>query len=76
MTIAGHSHNVIYVATEADSVFAFDADSNTGANASPLWHASLIDTAHGAAPGATPVDSVTTSSATLWYPLWELRALR
>src|SRR5215472_166607 len=58
VTIAGHSHNVIYVATEADSVFAFDADSNTGANASPLWHASLIDTAHGAAPGATPVDSV------------------
>ena len=58
VTIAGHSHNVIYVATEADSIFAFDADSNTGANASPLWHASLIDTAHGAAPGATPVDSV------------------
>ena len=58
VTIAGQSHNVIYVATEADSIFAFDADSNTGANASPLWHASLIDTAHGAAPGATPVDSV------------------
>ena len=58
VTIAGQSHNVIYVATQADSIFAFDADNNTGANASPLWHASLIDTAHGAAPGATPVDSV------------------
>ena len=58
VTIAGHSHNVIYVATEADSVFAFDADSNTGANANPLWRASLIDMAHGAAQGATPVDTV------------------
>ena len=58
MSIAGHSHNVIYVATEADSVFAFDADSNTGANANPLWRASLIDMAHGAAQGATPVDAV------------------
>jgi hypothetical protein len=51
------SHNVIFVSTEGDSVYAFDADSNTGTNASPLWKASLIDTAHGAASGATPVSS-------------------
>lgn len=57
VTIGGAIHNVVYVATEADSVYAFDADSNTGANASPLWHASLIDAAHGAAAGATTVDS-------------------
>lgn len=56
VTINGSLHNVIYVATEGDSVFAFDADSNTGANANPLWQASLIDTAHGAAPGATTVN--------------------
>ena len=55
VTINGATHNVLIVATEADSVYAFDADSNTGANATFLWHASVIDTAHGAASGATPV---------------------
>jgi hypothetical protein len=57
VTINGAVHNVVYVATEGDSVYAFDADSNSAANANPLWHASLIDTAHGAAVGATTVDS-------------------
>jgi hypothetical protein len=58
VTIGSHTHNVVYVATEGDSVFAFDADNNVGANATPLWKVSLIDTAHGAASGATPVDAV------------------
>jgi hypothetical protein len=56
VTIGGSVHNILYVATEGDSVYAFDADSNTGGNATALWHASMIDTAHGAAAGATTMN--------------------
>jgi hypothetical protein len=53
VTISGTKHNVVYVATENDSVYAFDADASMGA----LWHANLVDAAHGAGTGAAPVSS-------------------
>ena len=38
------------------SVYAFDADSNGGANANPIWKVTLLDSAHGAGAGATAVN--------------------
>ena len=37
-------HNVVYVATEHDSVYAFDAN---GLSSAPLWHVSFINPAAG-----------------------------
>jgi len=42
-------HNVLYVATENDSVYAFDAD---GQSTTPLWQVSFIDPANNITPEA------------------------
>ena len=41
------TYNVIFVATENDSVYAFDAN---GSSPDPLWHTTLADSKNGAAP--------------------------
>jgi PA14 domain-containing protein/chitobiase/beta-hexosaminidase-like protein/Big-like domain-containing protein len=35
------THNVVIIATEHDSVYAFDADGNAGTNGGMLWHTNL-----------------------------------
>jgi hypothetical protein len=42
VTINGSVHNVLYVVTEADGIYAFDADSKTQ-NPAPLWYTSLVN---------------------------------
>jgi hypothetical protein len=54
LTVNGAKHNVVFVTTQHDSLYAFDAD------ASPciqLWSANLIDAAHGGLSGETTVPS-------------------
>jgi hypothetical protein len=46
LAVGGSAHNVVFVATEHDSVYAFDSDSGA-----QLWHVSLLGT------GETPSDA-------------------
>jgi hypothetical protein len=72
LTLSGSPHNVVFVATLPGFVYAFDADSNSGVNASALWSISLLDTAHGAAPGAKNYGTLGTSSTPVIDPVSNL----
>jgi hypothetical protein len=54
LTVAGSSRNVIIVATQHESLYAFDADATP---CTTLWHVNLIDSAHGGTSGETSVPS-------------------
>lgn len=54
VTVNGAKRNAIFVATEHDGLFAFDADNNT-TPCTPLWNVNLIDSNHGGSPGETTV---------------------
>jgi IPT/TIG domain len=54
LAVGGVKHNVVFVATQHDSLFAFDADANPCVQ---LWTISLIDTNHGGTSGETTVPS-------------------
>jgi uncharacterized protein YjdB len=59
LTINGGTHNVLYVATENDSVYAFDADTKSAA----LWQVSLLQSNETPLNNATvrPVQGVTST---------------
>jgi len=63
VTVAGAVHNVVYAATENDSVYAFDADSAV-LNPNPLWHDTFI-----APPAVTPVPCLDNQPQCNIYPI-------
>lgn len=69
-------HNVIYVATMNDSVYAFDADNNTGSNALPLWQVNFTNSASGITTVPTSAlhcpDTITTQVGIMSTPVIDL----
>jgi len=58
-------HNVLFVATESDLVYAFDADANP---CQQLWKAPLLTTAYGAISGETTVPAGDTGEGDDLHP--------
>ncbi len=60
LTISGSSHNVVYVETENDTIYAFDAD---GGSSSPLWqnHLGLAPNNSNDKGGIVPILGITST---------------
>lgn len=52
ITVNSAMHNVIFVATQHDSLYAFDADTSP---CQQLWHVNLLDSGHGGTANETSV---------------------
>ncbi|MFL6299374.1 MAG: hypothetical protein ACJ71N_02060 [Terriglobales bacterium] len=52
LQIAGATHKVVFVATQHDSVYAFDG---SGKSTQPFWHTSLLDNGATPVPGKDPL---------------------
>ena len=67
------THNVVFVETMNDSVYAFDADSNTGSNAQPLWKVNFTDPTKGITTVSTSdvncTDLITTEIGIMGTPV-------
>lgn len=65
------THNVVFVASENNSVYAFDADDNSGSNTNPLWQVNLglapnVNSETGPVVGITGTPVIDPSSGTLY----------
>ena len=56
-TGAVSTHNAVFVATNNNTIYAFDADSNTGTNSAPLWSINFNSSVNGITP--TSGDDIT-----------------
>lgn len=59
LSINRTTRNVVFVATQHDSLYAFDADASPCVQ---IWQANLLDAAHGGTAGETPVPTVDVGS--------------
>jgi hypothetical protein len=70
VTINGAVHNVVYVATEHDTVYAFDAD----VEGPPLWQKSLILNGGSSVPAANVQSTISTEVGITGTPVIDISA--